>query len=384
MVDSVLIIAGETSGDLHGASLVKEIKTIAPNIHFYGVGGGNMENVSVELLYHADKLNFMGFVEIIRHIPFIKDAQSKLIEEAVRRKTKYAVLIDYPGFNLSLAKKLKKIGIEIFYFISPQVWAWGKGRVKKIKKLVSKMFVLFPFEEEFYKACGVDAEFVGHPLVSKIRSHNFLSKDEIFEKFDLDKTKGLLLLMPGSRKQEVSKIFPSILPAAERLSQKFNLQVVVACSNSIEKDYIRNIVDSNSYKIISGFTYDLMKHSDFGIIKSGTSTLEAGLIGLPMIIVYKVNYLSYLIGMLLIKVKNIGIVNILLGKRVVPELLQSQVNEKKIFEISSELISNPNKLSLIKQELSRLWRILGTNDSSKITAQKIFNLINEKNQTKNI
>ena len=379
MADSILIIAGETSGDLHGSSLIREIKNLSPETELFGVGGVNMQNAGLTMLYHSDKLNFMGFVEILRHIPFIKKVQRHLINEVIERKTKYAILIDYPGFNLSIAKKLKKLGVKIFYYISPQVWAWGQGRIKKIKKLVSKMFVLFPFEEEFYKKNGIDAEFVGHPLIAKLSNYNFKEKNELYEKFHLEKDKDILLILPGSRKHEVSFIFPNVFSAAEKIAKKFNLQIVVACSNSIEENYIRQVVNSNEYKIISGFTYDLMKHSKFGIIKSGTSTLEAGLIGLPMIIVYKANYLSYFIGMLLIKVKNIGIVNILIGKTVVPELLQSQVNESNIFRIADELLSNPEKIDLMKQELSKLSQILGIKDSAKITAQRIIDSVNEKN-----
>ena len=379
MADSILIIAGEASGDLHGSSLIREIKNLSPETELFGVGGVNMQNAGLTMLYHSDKLNFMGFVEILRHIPFIKKVQRHLINEVIERKTKYAILIDYPGFNLSIAKKLKKLGVKIFYYISPQVWAWGQGRIKKIKKLVFKMFVLFPFEEEFYKKNGIDAEFVGHPLIEKLSNYNFKEKNELYEKFHLEKDKDILLILPGSRKHEVSFIFPNVFSAAEKIAKKFNLQIVVACSNSIEENYIRQVVNSNEYKIISGFTYDLMKHSKFGIIKSGTSTLEAGLIGLPMIIVYKANYLSYFIGMLLIKVKNIGIVNILIGKTVVPELLQSQVNDSNIFRISEEILSDPKKIDLMKQELSKLSQILGRKDSAKITAQRIIDSVNEKN-----
>lgn len=379
MSDSILIIAGEASGDLHGASLINELKILDPKIHLFGIGGVNMHNAGLELLYHSNQLNFMGFVEIIKHIPFIKKVQKHIINEVIKRKTKYAILIDYPGFNLSIAKKLNQLGVKIFYYISPQVWAWGKGRVKKIKKLIFKMFVLFPFEEKFYKQNGIDAEFVGHPLIKKINAHSFLSKEQLFEKFGLDKSKEILLLLPGSRKHEVSFIFPPIYSAAEKISKSFNLQIVVACSNSIEESYLKQIVTSDNYTIISGLTYDLMKYSKFGIIKSGTSTLEAGLLGLPMIIVYKANYISYLIGMILIKVKNIGIINILSDRTIVPELLQSEVNEKNIIKIVSDLLSDSNKITLMKQELSLLSQKLGNKDSSKITAKRIINFIYEKN-----
>jgi lipid-A-disaccharide synthase len=379
MSDSILIVAGESSGDLHGSALVNEIKKLSSELRLFGVGGINMQKTGFEMLYHSDNLNFLGFVEIVRHIPFIKKVQRNLIDEVIRRKTKYAILIDYPGFNLSLAKKLNQLGVKIFYYISPQVWAWGKSRIHNIRNLITKMFVLFPFEEEFYKKNKVDAEFVGHPLISKIYQYSFVNKDFLLENLGLDKSKDILLLMPGSRKQEVELIFPEIYYASEKIADKFNLQIVVACSNSIEESYLKQIVRSEKYKIVSGYNYDLMKHSKFGIIKSGTSTLEAGLLGLPMIIVYKANYLSYLIGMILIKVNFIGIVNILLGKQIVPELIQSEVNEKNIVAIISSLLSNPKKIKLMKQELSQLSQILGNKNAAEITAQQIVNFINEKN-----
>lgn len=376
--NSVLIIAGESSGDLHGSALIDEIKTLSPDLKLFGIGGHKMRSSGLELIFHSDELNFMGFIEVIKHIPYIKKIQKKIIEEVINRKTKYAILIDYPGFNLSLAKKLKNLNVKILYFISPQIWAWGHSRIKKIKKLISKMFVLFPFEEEFYKKFEVEAEYVGHPLITILNNYKFLNKSELLEKFNLDKSKEILLLLPGSRKHEVSLILPSILPAAEKLSKLYNMQIVIACSNSIEEDFIRSSANSNSYKIISGYTYDLMKNSKFGIIKSGTSTLEAGLLGLPMIIVYKANYLSYLIGMLLIKVKYIGIVNILSGRLIVPELLQTKLTEKNILSIVNNLLSNPQKIELMKQELSNLSQKLGSKNSAKITAKKIIDFINEE------
>lgn len=375
---SVLIIAGEASGDLHGAALIKELKKLDSDLNFYGIGGNKMKSNDMELIYHSDRMSFLGFVEVVKHLPFIRKVQKELLDEVKIRKTKFAILIDYPGFNISIAKKLKALGVEIFYYISPQVWAWGKGRVKKIRKLISKMLVVFPFEENFYKEKSVNAEFVGHPLIRELNEYNYLSKNELINKFGILPDKEILLLLPGSRKHEVKDIFPAIYLAAKKIAQKFNFQIVVACASSVDESLLRETVKENDYKIISGYTYDLIKHSKFGIIKSGTSTLEAGLLNLPMIIVYKASALTYFIGKTLVKLDNIGIVNILLGKTLLPELIQNDVNPEKIFQEAEKILINTEKYNSIKTELNKLHEILGNKNAAENAARIIYNLMNEK------
>ncbi|MGQ9642340.1 MAG: lipid-A-disaccharide synthase, partial [Ignavibacterium sp.] len=378
MTKSVLIIAGEASGDLHGAALIRELKKLDSELDFYGIGGNKMKSSGMELIYHSDRMSFLGFVEVVKHLPFIRKVQKELLDEVNIRKTKFAILIDYPGFNISIAKKLKALGIEIFYYISPQVWAWGKGRVKKIRKLISKMLVVFPFEENFYKDKSVDAEFVGHPLIRELNEYNYLSKNELIDKFGLLPDRDILLLLPGSRKHEVKDIFPAIYEAAKKIAQKFNFQIVVACASSVDESLLRETVKGNDYKIVSGHTYDLMKHSKFGIIKSGTSTLEAGLLNLPMIIVYKASALTYFIGKTLVKLDNIGIVNILFGKTLLPELIQNDVNPEKIFHEAEKILSNTENYNSIKTELNKLHDILGNKNASENAARIIYDLMNEK------
>jgi lipid-A-disaccharide synthase len=375
---SVLIIAGEASGDLHGAALIKELKKLDSDLNFYGIGGNKMKSNGMELIYHSDRMSFLGFVEVVMHLPFIRIVQKELLDEVKTRKTKFAILIDYPGFNISIAKKLKALGVEIFYYISPQVWAWGKSRVKKIRKLISKMLVVFPFEENFYKEKSVNAEFVGHPLIRELNEYNYLSKNELINKFGLLPDKDMLLLLPGSRKHEVKDIFPAIYLAAKKIASKFKFQIVVACASSVDESLLRETVKENDYKIISGYTYDLMKYSKFGIIKSGTSTLEAGLLNLPMIIVYKASALTYFIGKTLVKLDNIGIVNILLRKTLLPELIQNDVNPEKIFQEAEKILINREKYNSIKNELNKLHEILGNKNAAENAARIIYNLMNEK------
>ncbi len=238
--NKLMLITGEVSGDLIGASLIKELKSLNPDLKVTGIGGDRMKSAGMDLIYHTDQMAFLGFVEVVKHLPFIHQVQKKLIDRIKSEKINCVVLIDYPGFNLSIAKKLKPLGVKIIYYVSPQIWAWAKGRVKKVKRLVDKMLVVFPFEVEFYKKENVNVEYVGHPLVERINQYNFLSKDEFFSKFNLDKEKEILLIMPGSRKQEVKEIFPEVIKAAKILADKFNLQVVVARSKNIEEKYFQS------------------------------------------------------------------------------------------------------------------------------------------------
>jgi lipid-A-disaccharide synthase len=387
---NLMIIAGEVSGDLHGGSLVKELKKIDKNLNIYGVGGDRMKSEGMELAYHINKMAFIGFAEVVKHIPFIKRVQKDLVGIIKEKKIKHIVLIDYPGFNLNFAKKIKALNLNIIYYISPQVWAWGAGRVKKIKLLVNKMIVVFPFEEKFYSESGVDVEFVGHPLLEKIKEHNFLNKEELFEKFSLDKSKEILLILPGSRSSEVEKIFPESIKAAFKIAGEFNLQIVVAGSSNIDEEIYKNLsnetvknLSENSneinpdVKIITGYTYDLMKHAVFGIIKSGTSTLESALSNLPMIIVYKTGLISYLIGKRLIKVKHIGMANIIAGEEVVPELVQNEANANSIYYACKKILSDKNLYSSIKEKLSKVKEKLGMEGASRRAAGIIYTMLNE-------
>ena len=374
---NVLMIAGEVSGDLHGASLIRELKRINGSLKIFGIGGDKMQVEGMELIYHIDKMAFLGFVEVIKHLPFINKVKSDLIEEVKKRNVQEVVLIDYPGFNLNIAKKLKKLNLKLIYYISPQVWAWGKARVKKIKDYFQKVLVVFPFEEKFFKTRGVDAIFVGHPLIKEISGYNFLSREQLYSKFGLNSDKGILLILPGSRKQEVKSIFPEAINAAIKLASEFNLQIVVACSSNIDDKIFYELSDNGDFLVIKDHTYDLLKYAKFGIIKSGTSTLEAGLMQLPMIIVYKTSKITYAIGKLLVKIKNIGLANIVLDEKVVPELIQYQASADKIYYEARQILSDKLLCEKIKNKLGGIKQILGEEDAPKNAARIIYSLLNE-------
>ncbi len=375
--NKLMIISGEVSGDLIGASLIKELKELDENIAICGIGGDKMQAEGMELIYHINKMAFLGFTEVIKHLPFIKKVQTDLLAIVKKREIKNVVLIDYPGFNLNTAKKFKKNGMKIIYYISPQLWAWGSGRMKKIKRLVNKMLVVFPFEEKLYKSNNVDVEFVGHPLVERINEYQFLRKEDLYSKFNIDGSKELLLLMPGSRKHEVEKLFPQIINAAGKLADEFNLQIVIACSSIIDENLYYQLRGQPEFKVITGYTYDLMKYAKFGIVKSGTSTLEAGYFALPMIIVYKISGLTYLIVKKLIKVSKIGMVNILLEDNVVPELIQNDVSERKIYITGKKILSDKEYYNSVKEKLNKVKHKLGNEGASARAAKHIYELMNE-------
>lgn len=374
---TIMIIAGEVSGDLLGAELSAELKKVNSNLNIIGIGGDRMKLAGVEIIYHINKLAFLGFAEVVKHIPYIRKVQSDLIEVIKEKNIKNIILIDYPGFNLNFAKKVKQLGVKVIYYVSPQVWAWGKGRIKRIKDLVKKIYVVFPFEEKLYRDEGIDVEFVGHPLLERISNYDFLPKEKFFSMYGLNPDKEILLVLPGSRNHEVERIFPAVIKAAEKVSSEFNLQVVVAGASGIDENLFKRLSGSKDYKIIKDHNYELMKYAKFGIIKSGTSTLEAGLLGLPMIIVYKTSLLTYYIGKNLVSLKNIGMANIISGEDVVPELIQDKVNPEKIYNESKKILSDNTLYNSIKNKLLEINNKLGGKGTVRKTAESIYSLINE-------
>ncbi len=372
-----MIIAGEASGDLHGASVMKEMRLLDSSIEFFGIGGDRMIASGMKADYHIKQMAFLGFIEVIRHLPFINKVKSDLLLLAEKEKIETIILIDYPGFNLNIAHKFHSSGKRLIYFISPQVWAWGRGRIEKIKRLIKKMLVIFPFEEAMYKEAGVDALYVGHPLVEHAQNYNFLSKEELYSNLELDKEKDILLLLPGSRKQEIKKIFGESLEAAIQLAEEFDLQIVVACAENINETIFGTVSRNSGYKIVKGFTYDLLKNSKFGIIKSGTSTLEAAYFQLPFVVVYVTNPITYLIGKILAKIKNIAMANIILGKTVVPELMQNSANKENIYRTCCLYLSSKERLDEMKRDLSEIKLKLGNSGASKRAAEIIYKIMNE-------
>lgn len=371
MLNKILIIAGEASGDIHGAELIKEIKKTVPGTLFYGIGGDRMIAEGLEAKYHIKEMAFLGFAEVVKHLPFILKVQRVLLNFVEQEGIEKIVLIDYPGFNLNIAKKLKKLDVKIYYYIAPQIWAWGKKRVKKIKKRIDKMIVVFPFEEEFYKNAGIEVDFVGNPLVNKIENYNYTPKDDFYSEYSLDIKKEILLIMPGSRKHEIEKIFEQSIKAARKLAIELNFQIIIACPENIDDELFDSYRKDYDFRIIRNQSYNLMKFAKFGIIKSGTSTMEAALLKLPFIVVYATSNLTYWIGRTLVKVDNLAMPNIIAGKQIVTEFIQNDLKADKIYSHIKNFLQNEKNIENMRAELLKVKEKLGKKSAAELAAKII-------------
>ncbi|MGD1045257.1 MAG: lipid-A-disaccharide synthase [Bacteroidota bacterium] len=372
MVQRVMIIAGEASSDLHGSGVVRELKRLSPNVDVYGVGGDKMKREGMELIYHINELGFMGFMEVLKHLPFIKTMEHTLEQIIKFKRPDVLVLIDYPGFNLRFARIAKRYDVKIVYYISPQVWAWHRSRVKKIRSLVDTMLVIFPFEADFYRAEGVDAEFVGHPLLEVLESK--LDRKNFCKRFSLDEQKPIVALLSGSRKQEIDSIFPEMLSAARMISVQNNAEIVVGIAPTLEEKYFRTLYNLKGVHFIKGLTYEVMANADFAFVTSGTATLETACFGTPMFVVYKTSWLTYLIGRALVHIKNIGLVNIVAGKMIVPEFIQHKATAKRMAKSAMKLLNDERRLADMKAELSKVKVMLGTIGASRRVAERILEI----------
>jgi lipid-A-disaccharide synthase len=327
----ILLVAGEVSGDLHGSHLVEAIHCIDPEIQFLGVGGEGLKRVGMKLLYHSQSLSVVGITEVFAKLGSILKALRTLKRSLEREKPDLVILIDFPEFNLLLARIARRRGIPILYYISPQIWAWRPKRIKLIARLVKKMVVLFPFEVPLYEAAGVDVEWVGHPLLDIVKPT--LPKERAFHQFGLDPKRRTVGLLPGSRLHEIERLLPPLLASAHLLQEEIpDLQFVIPLAPGIPKTtlsfHMNNI--SVPVKVVEGFTYDVMNLCELLITASGTATLEGAILGKPMIIIYKVSFPSYWVGRALIRVDHIGLVNLVAEKEIAPELIQKDVHPQRI------------------------------------------------------
>ena len=369
--NSILIIAGELSGDVQGGKLVAAIKKLSPDLKITGIGGDNMEAAGMELLHHIREMSFLGFSEVVKHLPFIRKVMNELTEWIETNRPETVILIDYPGFNLRLAKKAKKLGCRIVYYISPQVWAWGAGRIKTISRLVDHMIVVFPFEEELYRSAGVKVDFVGHPILEGLNSK--LSREEFYEKHGFKLDDPVVGLLPGSRAQEVENLYLQMVEAVELMKKELpDLQTVTGISPTLNEN-IYSSIEAGKDLIHSNDIYDVMQHSAVLFVASGTATLESACLGTPMIIVYKVSPISWFLGKLLVKLKNIGLVNIVAGEKIVPEILQSEVTATRLASEGLSLLGDKTLMEDTRKKLLMVKESLGKTGASQRAAELIVN-----------
>ena len=367
----VMLIAGEASGDLAGAGVVRALKRRDPGCDLYGIGGDKMQAEGMQLVYHVRELAFMGFWEVLQHLPLVRSVERTMEALLAARRPDVVVLIDYPGFNLRFARTVKKSGMKVVYYIGPQVWAWNPGRVKKMKGCIDKMLVVFPFEVETYRREGIDVEFVGHPLLETLAEPQ--GRTEFCTRYGLNPGLPVLGLFPGSRRQEIERIFPSMLGAARMLHASAAVQVAVGVASVLEFDFVRSFLRGDfPVRLIQHATYDVMKNSDVAVVTSGTATLETACFQTPMVVVYRTSWLTYFIGRMLIRVGMIGLVNIVAGRKLVPELIQGAMTPRSLASEVLGLLEHEDRRKEMSRELAAVKERLGTAGASERVADAIL------------
>ena len=354
-INTVFIVAGEPSGDVHAAKLVSALKVISPNTKFFGNGGDKMAESGVEIIHHINDLSVMGFIEVIKHLPRLLYIMDKTLSFIKNIKPDKIILIDYPGFNLRLAKKIKKLKMDIHvtYFILPQLWAWKENRIKIMKKTIDQSISIFPFESEWFKSKGLNTFYTGHPFIEK--KENLYNKTNFFNKHNFSKKNPVLILLPGSRQQEVDYHWPIFLKTTSKLNEKFpELQTVVIKSDNI------NLTPMPDYIKLESSTFPALQFGTAAISCSGTATLECALEKLPIVVCYKMSYINWMLFNFFGKVKYISIVNLIADKKIIPELIQHEMTQKNIIKkISYYLDIKSNRRQKTLESFDSLRKSLG-------------------------
>jgi len=357
-----MVVAGEASGDIHAAAVVRAARQHDPTLHFYGIGGEQMRAAGVETLVDCSEMAVMGLVEIIAHYPRLRRILQQLRQRLAQDRPALLLLVDYPEFNLMLAQSARRLQIPVLFYISPQVWAWRQYRVRRIRRLVDHMAVIFPFELPFYQQAGVPATFVGHPLIEQVQCQQ--SATAARQALGFDPQRPLIGLFPGSRRSEVSRLLPlQLAAAAQLLAQQPDRQLVLALAPGLDQQAVVQLCAASGLpvRVIAGESHRVMRACDAIVTASGTATLEIALIGTPLVVIYRVAPVSGWLLRRLIKVPHIALCNIVAGERVAPELLQQEVTSAAISEQLQQLLENRHgaadrqrqKLATIQERLGR-------------------------------
>jgi len=373
---NIMIVAGEASGDIYGADLVREAHKLDPHLHFVGIGGERMREAGVETLVDSADMAVVGLVEVLKHFDVISAAFLKLKQILRTDPPSLLILIDYPGFNLRLARVAKRAGVRVLYYISPQIWAWRQGRVRKIARLVDHMAVILPFEAPFYERAGVPVTFVGHPMLDMVRVE--ASRDAAAADFGLDPAQRIVGLFPGSRRNEIERLLPVIVAAAARLRERFpGLQFVLPLASTLtEQDVLPPLQAAGiEVTVVRQGIHDLIRACDAVISVSGTVTLEIALVGTPMVIIYRLSPLTYQVARRLVKVEHIGLCNIVAGETAVRELIQDDANPEQIADETEKILTDSAYSGRIRERLATVKARLGNGGASANVARLILTLL---------
>jgi lipid-A-disaccharide synthase len=369
-------VAGEASGDLHAASLVQELLRRAPHLTIEGVGGERMREAGVRVHANAGDLAVVGLTEVVSKLPALWRAYRRMIRLLRNSRPDLLILVDFPDFNLLLARKAFLQHTPIVYFISPQVWAWRPGRIRSIARYVQRLLVIFPFEQTFYRRRGVEVVYVGHPLLDRLVPAPTM--DDARRLLGLEGATSVVGLLPGSRIGELARHLPLFLRAAERLKEaRQDLRIIVAAADGIPLDLIGSYLkqEASSARVVQGRTHEVIAASDLILVASGTATLEAAIIGTPMVIVYRLAFLSWLIGRLLIRVPHIGMANLVAEEAVVPELIQFQATPDRIAAVARELLVSPERRWRMQQKLRGVRDRLGPPGAAARAAEAVLEML---------
>jgi len=374
----LLVVAGEASGDLHGARLISELRQRVPGLAAFGLGGDEMRAAGLQSVAHSSEVAVVGITEVLKVLPRIREVFADLLHEVDRRRPALAVLIDFPDFNLRLARQLKERGLEIVYYISPQVWAWRKGRVKTIARLVDRMLVLFPFEVDFYRGYGVDVIHVGHPLVDEVPV-----LPQVWDRSGEEAGPFRIALLPGSRLSEVEALLPTLLAAVERLAGQLPIEARIIRAPTVPREILDEAVELSglSVAIVDSDRFAAVADSHVALCASGTATLEVGLLGTPMVMVYRLASWTYLLARLMVRLPNVALVNLVLGRRVVPELIQGQANPERIAAEAARLLTDAGARQEMRAALAEVRCRLGAGGASRRAAGEVAEMLAEASST---
>lgn len=377
MTKKIFFLAGEQSGDMHGALVIKRLKEIDPTIQVSGVGGSQMKAAGMDCIYSCDDLAVIGFLEVVKNIGKLLGIEKGIKGWLKKEKPDMVVLIDYPGFNKRIAKIAKGLGIHVVYYITPQVWAWNSGRVKGFTEVIDEAIVVFPFEVDIWAKAGCKTNYFGHPLISICRPS--VTREDFLSEFGI-KGNPVISLMPGSRKQEIGYILPELIAAAKLIRKELpEVQFLLPAANAISDELIKETVELGDLplKIVRNRTYDAVGASDLCIVASGTATLETAIIGTPLMIVYQANWLTRQLSKYIIESENIGMPNVIAGKRIVPEFIRETFYAPYMASEAVDIIRNEDRRKQIKTDLANVKAQLGEPGADERVAEYLCKQLQE-------
>lgn len=358
------IVAGEASGDLHAAEVLRELKKLDPALRTFGIGGDRLAAQGTVILHHAREMGIVGLVNVIRHLPMFRRVFRELIDRIAAERPDAVLLVDYPDFNLRVARKCRALGMKVIYYISPQLWAWRRGRVREIARSVDRMIVIFPFEETFYREHGVNVTYVGHPLVEQL---------EPVRRVTPSGGPLRMALMPGSRRMEVASLLPAMLDAIDLLREEREIDAYIIKAPTISDAELEAAMGGRQIRTIAHDEGQVLADADVALSSSGTATLEAAILGTPVVVMYRLSPATHFLARRLVKLPHFSLVNIVAGKRVVPELLQHEVSGPRIVA-EVKLLLEPERLKAVHRELAAIREKLGDSGASGRVASEIFRM----------